>query len=289
MRERNKLRRAWRRNKNSAAYENFRAMRNRVHCMIRIAKKDYYLSAFNNGNSNIIWNKLRHLGLIKAKNVRSLACSVDELNKFFANATVSQEKNCPEFAYMNFASDIVFNDKKLFFKYIELAVISKAFARIKSNATSSDGISVRVIKMVLPYLMPIIEHIYNCSVTSEDVPRIWKSALITPIPKTKHPTSVQHYRSIAILSTISKERERLVSDQIIEFLNENNLLDTCQFAYRRNSSTQTCVIRMLDDIRLAADKRKVTVSIFFDFFKAFDRIQHNILLNKLVEIGFPLL
>ena len=76
-----------------------------------------------------------------------------------------------------------------------------------------------------------------------------------------------------------------MSDQLLEFLEENKLLDTCQFAYKRNASTQTCIIRMLDDVRRAADQRMVTISIFFDFSKAFDRVQHNILINMLRELG----
>lgn len=79
--------------------------------------------------------------------------------------------------------------------------------------------------------------------------------------------------------------ERIVSDQLLEYLTENELLDPCQFAYRRNSSTQTCIIRMLDDVRQAAVCRKMTISIFFDFSKAFDRVHHGVLIKKLQEMG----
>lgn len=107
-----------------------------------------------------------------------------------------------------------------------------------------------------------------------------------PIPKVKNPTLPQQYRPISILSTISKVLERIVSDQIMEYLEENDLIEPCQFAYRRGSSTQTCIIRMVDDVRQAADSRKITVSVFFDFSKAFDRVQRNILIKKLRDIGF---
>lgn len=62
-------------------------------------------------------------------------------------------------------------------------------------------------------------------------------------------------------------------------------MDSCQFAYKRHSSTQTCIIRMLDEVRQAADNRRVTISIFFDFTKAFDRVHHGTLLKKLKQIG----
>lgn len=64
------------------------------------------------------------------------------------------------------------------------------------------------------------------------------------------------------------------------------LLDPCQFAYRGNHSTQTCIIRMFDEVTLTADLRIVTVSIFFDFSKAFDRVDSLSLLNKLRALNF---
>ncbi|XP_020296234.1 uncharacterized protein LOC109861131 [Pseudomyrmex gracilis] len=287
MQQRDKLKRAWRRNRNCASYENFRVMRNHVQNIVRTAKKEYYLSVFNQrDNPNLIWSRLRHLGLIKAKSTKPLVCNVDEINLFFAGTTDSQNVDSLETTNANCSSKDDFNENKLFFKYVLPATITKAFARITSNAIGSDGISAGVIKIVLPYLMPVFENIYNFSLMDGSVPKIWKSALITPIPKIEHLTAVQHYRPIAILPTISKALERIVSDQIIKYLTENNLLDPYQFAYRKNSSTQTCVIRMLEDIRYAADNRKVTVSIFFDFSKAFDRVQHNILINKLKMMGF---
>jgi len=234
---------------------------------------------------------LRHLGLVKAKCIKPLACNVDKLNSFFADMDAGGDGDSLESVSVEYSSgdslnENNFDENKLFFKHIMPATITKAFDRIKSNATGSDGIPIKIIKAVLPYLMPVFENVYNFSLMSGCVPKIWKSALITPLPKIKHPTIVQHYRPIAILPVVSKALERVVSDQIIEFMTENSLLDPFQFAYRKNSSTQICVIRMLDDIRQAADNRNVTVSIFFDFSKAFDRVQHNILLDKLRKMGF---
>lgn len=287
MRTRDKYRRGWRRNGNRASYENFKALRNHVQYIIRTAKRKYYLSIFNQrDNPNIIWSKLKHLGLIKAKNTKPLVCDVDEFNLFFADTTDLLGANTLELVNGDCSSKDNFNENKLFFKYVLHETINKAFDRIKSNAFGSDRIFIRIIKMVLLYLIPVFENIYNFSLINGEVPRIWKSALITPLLKTKHPTDVQHYRPIAILSAISKTLERIVLDKIIEYMTENNLLDSCQFAYRKNLSTQMCIIRMLDDIRQAADNKKVTVLIFFDFSKAFDRVQHGILLSKLKKMDF---
>lgn len=235
-----------------------------------------------------VWKRLRHLGLIKTKVMdRHLTHTVEEFNTFFANVAVQQnnDEDCRILDDYNHSEEI-FDENKLYFKYVTPGIIAKTFTRIKSNAIGMDGISLKLVKMTLPYIMPIIEHIFNFSLMNGIVPKNWKTALIMATPKVKHPSMLQHYRPISILPTISKALERIVSEQILEFLTEKDLLDPCQFAYRRNSSTQTCMIRMLDDVRYAADCRKVTISILFNFSKAFDRVQHGILIEKLRKMGF---
>lgn len=71
-----------------------------------------------------------------------------------------------------------------------------------------------------------------------------------------------------------------------DYLENADLLDPCQFAYRGDHSTQTCLIRMLDDVRRSADLRMVTISVFFDFSKAFDRVDYIALLGKLKTLNF---
>lgn len=230
--------------------------------------------------------KLRQLGLITVKDSsRSLVHSVEELNKYFAEAGEEQTVEADELLDTSDISEN-FDDRKFFFRHVTPEDIRRSVNRIKAKATGKDGISPVLISMVLPYVILVIEHMFNYSLTHAEMPTVWKTAVITPIPKIKEPTMLQHYRPISILPFLSKVLERIVSDQIINYLTENELLDPCQFAYKRNSSTQTCIIRMLDDVRQAIDDRRVTVSIFFDFSKAFDRVRHDILINKLRVIGF---
>ncbi|XP_020295078.1 uncharacterized protein LOC109860420 [Pseudomyrmex gracilis] len=291
MRRRDKARRKWRRDHKVESYDIFKRLRNDVQRSVRTAKNDYYLSIFSNKSSGATWTELRRLGLIQSKagmNKR-LSNTTDELNCYFAHvaggpggAGVGQVMEFPD---VNMMSD-AFDDRRLHWKYVTPQDIYRVFSNIKSNATGSDGISVKIIKFILPYIMPIIEHIYNFSLSHGYFPECWKRSVICPVPKIKDPTMPKHYRPIAILPTLSKALERIVCDQVRDYLEENDLWDQFQFAYKKGHSTETSVIRILDDVRWAADKRMVTIAVLFDFSKAFDRVQHWILLQKLTKYNF---
>lgn len=286
MRERDVARRQWRRTKRDDDYGRFKVLRNKAQSMVRSAKRNFYLNAFQKtDNANQTWNRLRHLGLIKPKAVGDgLAHSVEELNEYFAGSNENNGDNCH--------SDIInvlsgnFDDSSFHWNFVTPLMIRKVISRAKSNAIGIDGISLHVIKLTLDLTLPILEHLFNFSLTRGVFPNQWKSALICPIPKVKSPASVQQYRPISILPALSKALERVVCEQICDYLDKEGLRDPYQSAYRKGYSTQTCLIRMLDEVRSAADSRMLTVSVFFDFSKAFDRVDHVTLLHKLKRLHF---
>lgn len=135
--------------------------------------------------------------------------------------------------------------------------IKSLISRARSNVVGIDGISLKLLRLTFRCLMPIVEHLFNFSLMNGVFLMPWKSALICPILKIKNPTSVQHYRLISILPTLSKALERIVWEQIHEYLENLGLHDPCQSAYRNNYSTQTCLIRMLYEVRHAAEGKLI--------------------------------
>ena len=112
-----------------------------------------------------------------------------------------------------------------------------------------------------------------------------KFALINPLSKTYHPASPNDARPVALLTELSKLCERLVQQQLMQFIQADNLLSPCQSCYKKGDSTQTALLGVLEDIRWAIERRMVTILALFDFSKAFDCIPHRALLSKLQALG----
>ena len=116
-------------------------------------------------------------------------------------------------------------------------------------------------------------------------PQKWKVARVTPICKSGHQSEMNNYRPISVLSGVSGLFEKLVHDQLFEFLSANNLLSNTQFAYRKLHSMITSLMNVTDTWYKNIEEERISVSLFLDLRKAFDSINHNKLLSKIGKYG----
>ena len=109
-----------------------------------------------------------------------------------------------------------------------------------------------------------------------------------PLKKSAIPSAVTDFRPIALLSFLSKVLEKIVHDQISDYLSSKKILVPLQSGFRQYHSTQTTLIKLTDDIRTGIDSQKqlLTILLLFDFSKAFDTISPTKLLRKLIRMGF---
>jgi hypothetical protein len=155
----------------------------------------------------------------------------------------------------------------------------------KSNGI--DKIPMRVIKDSLPAILPTITSIFNASLTSAVFPSGWKMAEITPILKGGDHEQANNNRPISLLPMLSKVCEKVALNQVVPYLDLNKRLSTEQSGNKKHHSTETSLIETTDTILNAIDKKKVTASavVLLDMSKAFDSLDHKILMLKLQDVG----
>ena len=124
----------------------------------------------------------------------------------------------------------------------------------------------------------------NQSIISGIFPEAWKLATVIPLPKVNNPSGVSDYRPISLLPLPGKLLEKLLHYYIItliEYLENNNLLTNKQNGFRKNHNTNDTVLKLVHGLSNDVNKRRSTSAVFVDFVKAFDTIDHVILLDKL--------
>ncbi|CAK1581438.1 unnamed protein product [Parnassius mnemosyne] len=139
-----------------------------------------------------------------------------------------------------------------------------------------------MVRISLPVTLPIITEIINESIHTKIFPDPWKLTKIKPIPKNPNVQEINNFRPISISPTLSKILERVVCSQLKRYLEDNHILPETQSGFRRGYGTETALLHVTDDITADYDKGKSSILVLLDFTRAFDCINHDILLAKLL-------
>jgi hypothetical protein len=153
----------------------------------------------------------------------------------------------------------------------------------RPTTAATDPIPTKLLLEFSDILVPVIQKIVNLSLNTGIVPTLFKEAVVKPLIK-KHnldPEVLSNYRPVSNLPYLSKILERAVADQLKAYLDENELHVKCQSAYRNGHSTETALLRVLNDLLSMIDGGDAALLVLLDLSAAFDTIDHDLLLNRL--------
>ena len=284
--------------------EKFRKLRNSITNKTRRAHGNYYQEIINGEKQNLktLWDlfgkvvntkkvrngkKIRELQHKKKKitNDKDIA---DTLNDFFCGIGHDLAKNHN-------------NDLESYKKYmghatqdsIELIPTNKIevfdiIRTLKKKSGGADEVHPRLLLHCRSIIAPLLAHLYNLSFEHTDYPDLLKIAKVIPIFKKQHEeerVDPGNYRPISLLSALNKILEKIIYKRLMKHIIKNNLLYKYQFGFRKNHSTTLALIDVIDNIRSNLHQGKKVAGVYIDFSKAFDCVNHHILLKKLEHYG----
>jgi hypothetical protein len=272
----------------------FKHLRKQIKQNVKVAFRRYICSVENciKYDSNSFWN------YVKSRNSKS-SFDPTSLNDMTCMGNNYNNKQIPNaFAnyfssvYDNFSSNYQLNSRTLSYENFQISLVSpldvrNAIKELKSKRSSGpDGIPAYIIKGCGEVLSEPLCFIFNLSLSTRVFPYRWKEAKVTPIFKSGDKTKIENYRPISLINSFAKVYELLLYKQMFNAIKSKICPEQHGFLPRR--STVTNLMEFSFNVSSELDNGGRLDVIYTDFSKAFDKVNHDILLDKLLKLGFSI-
>ena len=290
------------RSKSKILMEAYRQTRNKVNKLNTDLKREFFTNkiASEKGDLRNTWKTINTVLNKKSKTTQIAALQVDgrqvydndsiaeSMNRFFCSIGNTLSDKIPKTSNPLLENEYSVNPQNLRFKFdaINRSQLERVFGNFKtSKGSGPDGIANYFLKIGLPVIAVSLCDIFNLSIATGVFPNSWKIAKVAPIFKSGQSTDRSNYRPISVLPFLSRTFEKLVYNHLYDYLDKNRLLFSKQSGFRSLHSVVTCLLNCTNEWYINMDKGQYTAMVFIDLKKAFDTVDHEILLKKLTKYG----
>ena len=232
-----------------------------------------------------MWKALRLHGYrddSSSSRTRNLLLDLENVNKYFAD--ISFNPQYKESDVMAFLSNVSYDESAI--HELSAFEVEIMLRRVTKTAPGRDNLPFWLFKLCSYELAEVVAHMYNCSLRSSTLPQQWLTAVITPVPKTACPSSLSDFRPISVTPILSRIIEKYIANQWLEpAIRAEHVSD--QFAFRRTGSTTCALVYMLHHVTRLLESNAYVRCLSVDFSKAFDRVDHAVLVQKLSKLSMP--
>ena len=274
---RNKLFEKWINIPSTENQKKYKTIRKKVSALVREAKKEVnYRKIGKDPSAKCIYRTLKAIKCNQESS--SPVIDPDIMNDFFVSIGPMLSS---KLLVVDHNINITRVSKTMFLQSTDQWKVAKILKQLKNKKSYGvDGISIEILKCCSPVIEPAIAFAFNKCIEERTFPKCLKISKVIPIFNKGDKRKPETYRPISLLNSISKVFEKLLQSRMIKFCEKNSIISGNQYGFRSNRSCIDAIVSITEFIRTEIDGKSLGQACFKDLQKAFDTLDHKILLQK---------